>query len=56
MPTLKRLRQIGTSAGVILPKVLLDQLGWRIGTPVTIAAKNGALVLAKAVAQKAQAA
>lgn len=48
MPIIKRIRQVGSSAGVLLPKALLELLGWDTTTEVTLTPKAGTLVLAKA--------
>lgn len=40
-------RKIGNSAGVIIPKALLDDFGARTGDAVDVSVENGRLVVAR---------
>lgn len=59
MPIVKRIRSLGLSNGVLIPKPICDQFDWSVGTAVTLTVKGKTVIIATAspeAAKKAQAA
>ena len=44
---IKKIRQLGPSAMVIIPKQIFEALGWQIGDSVSVEIYNGGLLFKK---------
>lgn len=53
MPIIKRIRSLGGSAGILIPKPILDQFDWSVGTPVIITNNGDSVVIAPVPQPKA---
>ena len=47
MALVKKVRNVGNSAGLILDRPVLQQAGWRVGTPVRIEVQDHRIVLTR---------
>jgi hypothetical protein len=43
---MRKIIQVGNSAGVLIPRGVLEELGWSVGTPVVVRARRRALEVA----------